>query len=61
VSRGNATLKDLAEKLDVSIATVSRALSGNDRIAQSTRARIESAARELGYYPNRAARALVSG
>jgi LacI family transcriptional regulator len=61
VSRGNATLKDLAEKLDVSIATVSKALSGHERIAPSTRIRIETAARELGYCPNRAARALVSG
>lgn len=61
VSHGGATLKDLAEKLDVSIATVSRALAGHDRIAKSTRARIEAAAREIGYIPNRAARALVSG
>lgn len=61
MSRGNATLKDLAKKLDVSVATVSKALSGHHRIAPSTRARIETAAREIGYCPNRAARALVSG
>lgn len=61
MSRGNATLKDLAKKLDVSIATVSRALSGHDRISPATRERVEIAAREIGYCPNRAAKALVSG
>ena len=55
------TLKDLAAKLDVSVATVSRALAGHARIAPETRARIAAAAREAGYVPNRAARALVSG
>jgi LacI family transcriptional regulator len=55
------TLKDLATRLDVSVATVSRALAGHDRIALKTRERVAEAARELGYTPNRAARALVSG
>jgi LacI family transcriptional regulator len=55
------TLKDLAAKLDVSVATVSRALAGSERIAAATRERVAAAAREIGYVPNRAARALVSG
>jgi LacI family transcriptional regulator len=55
------TLKDLAARLDISVATVSRALAGNDRIAAATRERVAEAAREIGYVPNRAARALVSG
>src|SRR5690606_31639734 len=55
------TLKDLAEKLDVSVATVSRALAGHERIAKETRERVAEAARRYGYVPNRAARALVSG
>ena len=55
------TLKDLAARLDISVATVSRALAGNDRIALKTRERVAAAAREIGYVPNRAARALVSG
>lgn len=54
-------LKDLAEKLDVSVATVSRALAGHERIAKETRERVAEAARRYGYVPNRAARALVSG
>jgi LacI family transcriptional regulator len=55
------TLKDLAAKLDISVATASRALAGYDRIAVKTRERVAEAAREIGYVPNRAARALVSG
>jgi LacI family transcriptional regulator len=55
------TLKDLAEKLDVSVATVSRALAGHERIAKETRERVAEAAARYGYVPNRAARALVSG
>jgi LacI family transcriptional regulator len=54
-------LKDLAEKLDISVATVSRALAGHERIAKETRERVAEAARRYGYVPNRAARALVSG
>lgn len=55
------TLKELAERLDVSITTVSRALAGHEQIALKTRQRVAEAARELGYVPNRAARQLVSG
>ena len=55
------TLKDLAATLGVSVATVSRALAGSQRIALTTRQRVQEAAREIGYVPNHAARALVSG
>jgi LacI family transcriptional regulator len=55
------TLKQLAKELDVSIATVSRALAGHEAIALKTRNRVAEAAREHGYVPNRAARQLVSG
>ncbi len=55
------TLKELANQLDVSITTVSRALSGDPAIALRTRERVVEAAQELGYVPNTAARALVSG
>lgn len=59
--RGAKTLKELASRLDVSIATVSRALAGDPAIAQKTRERVAEAARAYGYVPNTAARALVSG
>lgn len=61
MSTKGKTLKDLAAKLDISIATASRALAGHARIAPETRLRVAEAAREIGYVPNRAARALVSG
>jgi LacI family transcriptional regulator len=55
------TLRELAERLGLSITTVSRALAGHEQIALKTRRRVSEAARELGYVPNRAARQLVSG
>ncbi|TWE09301.1 LacI family DNA-binding transcriptional regulator [Rudaeicoccus suwonensis] len=51
-------LRDVAALLGVSDATVSLALSGNPRISKATRDRVIAAAEELGYRPNRAARAL---
>ncbi len=56
-----ATLKHLAERLGLSVATVSRALAGSPMIAEGTRARVAEAATIAGYVPNRAARALVTG
>lgn len=61
VSHRAKTLKELAERLDVSITTVSRALAGHEQIALKTRQRVAEAAKELGYVPNQAARQLVSG
>jgi LacI family transcriptional regulator len=61
VSGRGRTLKDLAERLGISVATASRALAGHERISLETRKRVVQAAREIGYTPNRAARALVSG
>lgn len=55
------TLRDLAEHLDVSIATASRALANHPAIAPGTRQRVVEAAKHLGYVPNVAARHLVSG
>ncbi|MGE0522207.1 MAG: substrate-binding domain-containing protein [Variibacter sp.] len=54
-------LADLAANLGVSIATVSRALSDNPgKISARQIMRIKAAAEELGYFPNGAARSLVS-
>lgn len=55
------TLKELASRLNLSIATVSRALAGHETIALATRQRVAEAAREIGYVPNSAGRMLVSG
>ncbi len=45
------TLKDIAQRLGVSVATVSRALGGYD-VAEETRERVFIAVREMGYHPN---------
>lgn len=55
------TLRELASKLDVSVATVSRALAGDRAIALKTRERVTEAAALYGYVANVAARQLVSG
>jgi LacI family transcriptional regulator len=55
------TLRELASRLDLSIATVSRALAGDRAIAAGTRERVSEAADRYGYVPNIAARQLVSG
>ncbi|HZU58720.1 MAG TPA: LacI family DNA-binding transcriptional regulator [Actinocrinis sp.] len=55
------TIRDVARHADVSIATVSRALSAPDLVAERTRARVIEVARQLGYEPNRAARSLITG
>ena len=48
----------IAEMADVSIGTVDRALHGREGIKESTRQRILQIARQIGYTPNLAARAL---
>ena len=52
------SMKDIALRCGVSIATVSKALNGQQDISESTRERILAAAKELGYTANSAARAL---
>ena len=53
-----ATIRDIAERAGVSKGAVSYALNGRPGVSDSTRERIISIAQELGWYPNRAARAL---
>jgi len=52
------TIRDIARNLNLSIAAVSRALDGYPDISKETRQRVITAAREMGYVPNRAARQL---
>ena len=52
------SMKDIARKCGVSVATVSKALNGNPGISEETRQRICSFAEEMGYMANSAARAL---
>ncbi|MDY6878490.1 MAG: LacI family DNA-binding transcriptional regulator [Chloroflexota bacterium] len=52
------TLQDVATKLGVSVATVSRALAGYAGVAPATRERVLRTAKEMGYHPNITARRL---
>jgi len=52
------TLQDIATRLGVSVATVSRALAGYSGVAPATRQRVVQAAQEMGYHPNVTARRL---
>ncbi len=54
-------LKDIAEKLGVSIVTVSKALRDRPDVSAETRARILELVKQLNYRPNLAARSLVTG
>lgn len=60
-----ATLGDVAKRAGVSVSTASRILSSSAQFPfsfkEETRERVLQASRELGYTPNLAARALVSG
>ncbi|GAB6950762.1 LacI family DNA-binding transcriptional regulator [Hoylesella timonensis 4401737 = DSM 22865 = JCM 15640] len=46
------TMKDIAQALGVSVATVSRALKDNPRISKEQRENIQAYAREHHFYPN---------
>lgn len=54
----NITIYDIAQKCNVSIATVSRVLNGSNRVSEKTKARILEVMREMGYKPNPFARGL---
>ncbi len=54
------TIKDVAKKANVSVATVSLVIHDNHRISPETKRRVLKAIKELDYYPSRSARGLVS-
>lgn len=47
--KSTTTLKDIAEALNISISTASRALKANPRISRETQERVKRTAEELGY------------
>ena len=55
------TIKDIAAELQLSVSTVSRALTGDKNIRESTRKRVTEAAEKLGYCPNPAAMTIRTG
>ncbi len=55
---GLVTIRDVAARAGVSVATASRALSGNRAVSAANLRTVTRAAEELGYRPNRIASAL---
>lgn len=55
------TIKDVAEKAGVSIATVSRAVNNSKKVDPATRQKVLDTVKDLDYKPNNIARSLVSG
>ncbi len=55
------TIRDVARASGVHISTVSRTFSAPHLVNPETRVRVLACAEDLGYRPNRAARALITG
>lgn len=53
-----ATIRDVARRAQLSVATVSRALNGFENVSEQARERIALAVSELGYVPHAGARSL---
>ena len=57
----SVSIRDVAQRARVSIATVSRTVNGISTVAPELAERVWDAIKEVGYVPNTQARALVSG
>lgn len=49
------TQKSIADRMGISVGTVSRALADDPKIAEETRVLVRQVAAEMGYAPDRAA------
>jgi len=56
-----ATIRDVARACGVHVSTVSRTFSAPNLVNPETRSRVLAVAEQLGYRPNKAARALITG
>ncbi len=54
------TIKDVAKKAGLSISTVSLVINNKGKVSEETKRRVFQIIEELGYYPTRSARNLVS-
>jgi DNA-binding LacI/PurR family transcriptional regulator len=59
-SAGRPTLDEVAARAGVGRGTVSRVINGSPQVSEQARVAVEQAISDLGYVPNRAARALVT-
>jgi LacI family transcriptional regulator len=55
-----ATIKDVARLAGVSVATVSRVFNDSSLVSEPTRTRVRGVASRLNYWPNGAARSLIT-
>lgn len=55
---GMVSMKDIAKVCEVSVATVSKALNDHKDVGEETKQSIRKVAKEMGYFPNSAAKAL---
>ena len=55
------SIRELAQHLNISIGTVSRALNGRSDVNPETRKRVFEAAAKFGYVPNQSGRSLRQG
>ena len=53
-----ASIRDVAKKAGVAVATVSRYMNGTANVSEETQQRIEAAMQELQYIPNELARSM---
>ena len=61
MSKPRATIRDVARRAEVSVSTASNALNNKSEVAEETRRRVFSAARDLHWTPNALIRSLQSG
>lgn len=57
----NVTMRDIAEKLDVSSVTVSKALNDKEGVSDELREKIKQVAKDMGYRINVAAKSMRDG
>lgn len=55
------TIREVAKKANVSVATVSRVINGSTIVSGLTKKKVEAVIKELNYYPNDVARSLFKG
>lgn len=55
-----ATIKDVAREAGVSVATVSRVFNDSERVSEDTRRKVRTVAEKLRFWPNGAARSLIT-
>ncbi|MHA6249310.1 LacI family DNA-binding transcriptional regulator [Pontibacter sp. CAU 1760] len=60
-TKTKVTIHDIAQKLNITASTVSRALNDNPRISDQTKKAVLKAAKQLNYQPNHIAAALRNG